>query len=51
MNNNNINNSPVSGEDGQDWDEDEEIGEGSGKKTEAQEIRELGDRLMKLAGL
>ena len=39
-------------------EQDEEIGEGSGlqyykaeKKTEAQEIRELGDRLMKLAGL
>ena len=31
--------------------QEEEIGEGSGKKTEAQEIRELGDRLMKLAGL
>ena len=31
--------------------QDEEMGEGSGKKTEAQEIRELGDRLMKLAGL
>ena len=30
---------------------DEEMGEGLGKKTEAQEIRELGDRLMKLAGL
>jgi len=39
-------------------EQDEEIGEGSGlqyykaeKKSEAQEIRELGDRLMKLAGL
>ena len=32
-------------------EQDEEIGEGLGKKTEAQEITELGDRLMKLAGL
>jgi len=39
-------------------EQDEEIGESgkdkyskAEKKTEAQEIRELGDRLMKLAGL